>query len=132
MIVKFTEKSELVEATTAIAQEELWNFDMGLQHILDRVWVLGSERKDEYVRDLQNFFPKGGSRMDQLIHELFYASIIKARGCKRLKLLSDSNSDKQLQKFYKKLMIIEAHHYSLFLKFARNYLKNKKEVNQKW
>ncbi len=114
------------------AQEEFWNFDMAHQHIHDIVWILGSERKDEHVRDLQNFFPKGGSRMDQLIHEFFYASIIEARSCERLKLLSKSNSDKQLQKFYKKLMISVAHNYTLFLKLVRNNRKNKKEVSQKW
>ena len=50
---------------------------MAHQHILDIVWVLGSERKDEYVRNLQNFFPKGGSRMDQLIHEFFMPVLLK-------------------------------------------------------
>ena len=34
------------------AQEEFWNFDMAHQHIHDIVWILGSERKDEHVRDL--------------------------------------------------------------------------------
>ena len=29
-------------------------------------------------------------------------------------------------------MISEAHHYTLFLKFARQYGQNEKEVNQKW
>ena len=70
--------------------------------------------------------------MDQLINEFFYASIIEARSCERLKLLSESNSNKQLQKFYKKLMISVAHNYNLFLKLVRNNRKNKKEVNQKW
>jgi tRNA-(ms[2]io[6]A)-hydroxylase len=29
-------------------------------------------------------------------------------------------------------MISEAHHYTLFLKLARQYGKDKKPVNQKW
>ena len=29
-------------------------------------------------------------------------------------------------------MISEAHHYSLFLKLARQYGKNEKSVNEKW
>jgi tRNA-(ms[2]io[6]A)-hydroxylase len=29
-------------------------------------------------------------------------------------------------------MISEAHHYSLFLKLARQYGKNEKTVNEKW
>ena len=132
LMVRYPEESELVEAMIALAQEELSHFEMVHQLILERGWVLGRERKDEYVRDLQQFFPKGGSRMDQLVHQLLYAALIEARSCERFKLLSESIADKALQKFYRKLMISEAHHYTLFLKLARQYGKDKKTVNQKW
>jgi tRNA-(ms[2]io[6]A)-hydroxylase len=132
LMVRYPEESELVEAMIALAQEELSHFEMVHQLILERGWVLGRERKDEYVRDLQQFFPKGGSRMDQLVHQLLYAALIEARSCERFRLLSESIADKALQKFYRKLMISEAHHYTLFLKLARQYGKDKKTVNQKW
>jgi tRNA-(ms[2]io[6]A)-hydroxylase len=132
LMVRYPEESELVEAMIALAQEELSHFEMVHQLILERGWVLGRERKDEYVRDLQQFFPKGGSRMDQLVHQLLYAALIEARSCERFRLLSESIADKALQKFYRKLMISEAHHYTLFLKLARQYGKDKKTVNQNW
>jgi tRNA-(ms[2]io[6]A)-hydroxylase len=132
LMVRYPEESELVEAMIALAQEELSHFEMVHQLILERGWVLGRERKDEYVRDLQQFFPKGGSRMDQLVHQLLYAALIEARSYERFRLLSESIADKALQKFYRKLMISEAHHYTLFLKLARQYGKDKKTVNQKW
>ena len=132
LIVRYPEESELVQAMTELAKEELSHFEMVHQHILERGWVLGRERKDKYVRDLQKFFPKGGCRMDQLVHQLLYASLIEARSCERFRLLSESIADKKLQKFYRKLMISEARHYTLFLKLARQYGKNDKEVNQKW
>jgi tRNA-(ms[2]io[6]A)-hydroxylase len=132
LMVRYPEESELVEAMIALAQEELSHFEMVHQLILERGWVLGRERKDEYVRDLQQFFPKGGSRMDQLVHQLLYAALIEARSCERFRLLSESIADKALQKFYRKLMISEAHHYTLFLKLGRQYGKDKKTVNQKW
>jgi tRNA-(ms[2]io[6]A)-hydroxylase len=132
LMVRYPEESELVEAMIALAQEELSHFEMVHQLIRYRGWVLGRERKDEYVRDLQQFFPKGGSRMDQLVHQLLYAALIEARSCERFRLLSESIADKALQKFYRKLMISEAHHYTLFLKLARQYGKDKKTVNQKW
>ncbi len=132
LMVRYPEESELVEAMIALAQEELSHFEMVHQLIRYRGWVLGRERKDEYVRDLQQFFPKGGSRMDQLVHQLLYAALIEARSCERFRLLSESIADKALQKFYRKLMISEAHHYTLFLKLARQYGKNEKIVNQKW
>src|SRR6056300_1748371 len=132
LMVRYPEMSELVKEMIALAQEELSHFEMVHQLILERGWVLGRERKDEYVRDLKQFFPKGGSRMDQLVHQLLYAALIEARSCERFRLLSESIADRALQKFYRKLMISEAHHYTLFLNFARQYGQNEKEVNQKW
>ncbi|MDA0201413.1 MAG: tRNA-(ms[2]io[6]A)-hydroxylase [Bacteroidetes bacterium] len=132
LMVRYPEEKELVKSMITLAQEELSHFEMVHQRILERGWVLGRERKDEYVRDLKQFFPKGGSRMDQLVHQLLYAALIEARSCERFRLLSESIADRALQKFYRKLMISEAHHYTLFLKFARQYGQNEKEVNQKW
>ena len=132
LMVRFPEKSELVELMIALAQEELSHFEMVHQLILERGWVLGRERKDEYVRDLRSFFPTGGSRMDQLVNQLLYAALIEARSCERFRLLSESIPEKALQKFYRKLMISEAHHYTLFLKLARKYGENEESVNEKW
>ena len=132
LMVRFPEKSELVELMIALAQEELSHFEMVHQLILERGWVLGRERKDEYVRDLRSFFPRGGSRMDQLVNQLLYAALIEARSCERFRLLSESIPEKALQKFYRKLMVSEAHHYTLFLKLARKYGENEESVNEKW
>ena len=132
LMIRYPEESELVEAMIALAQEELSHFEMVHQKIRERGWVLGRERKDQYVSDLRQFFPKGGSRMDQLVHQLLYAAMIEARSCERFRLLSESIDDRDLQKFYKKLMISEAHHYTLFLKLARKYGQDEKTVNKKW
>lgn len=132
LMVRYPEMSELVKEMIALAQEELSHFEMVHQLILERGWVLGRERKDEYVIALQKFFPKGGSRNTQLVHQLLYAALIEARSCERFRLLSEGITDKHLRKFYKKLMISEAHHYTLFLKLARKYGADEKSVNQKW
>ncbi len=52
LMVRYPEESGLVQAMTELAQEELSHFEMVHQHILERGWVLGRERKDEYVRVL--------------------------------------------------------------------------------
>ena len=96
-----------------IAQEEMSHFEMVHNIILKRGMVMGRERKDQYVLDLYQFFPNGGSRSDQLVHRLLCAALIEARSCERFRLLSKSLSDKSLRKFYRKLMISEAHHLSL-------------------
>ncbi len=131
LIVSFPEYTDLVKEMTALVQEEISHFKMVHERILERGWVLGRDRKDAYVNKLLTFFPKGGSRTTQLIHRLLYASLIEARSCERFRLLSEELEDKELSKFYHKLMVSEANHYTMFLGFARQY-GDRKEVNEKW
>jgi len=131
LIIGFPEKSDLVQAMTDLVKEEMSHFKMVHDKIVKRGWALGRERKDEYVNQLMQFFPKGGSREDHLTHKLLYAALIEARSCERFRLLSEQLPDKELADFYRKLMVSEANHYSLFLGFARRY--NQREiVDKKW
>ncbi|HLU51241.1 MAG TPA: tRNA-(ms[2]io[6]A)-hydroxylase [Flavobacteriaceae bacterium] len=131
LIVTFPEFTELVDEMAALVKEEISHFKMVHDHIKKRGWVLGRERKDEYVIELQKFFPKGGSRTDQLVHRLLYAAMIEARSCERFRLLSEEIDDAELREFYRKLMVSEANHYTMFLGFARKY-GNREEVDKKW
>lgn len=131
LIVTYPEYSELVTAMTALAKEEMSHFKMVHDKLLERGYELGWDRKDEYVVKLMTFFPKGGSRLNNLIHRLLYAALIEARSCERFRLLSEKLSDKELSKFYRDLMVSEANHYTMFLNFARQY-GDRKEVDKKW
>ncbi|RKN78016.1 tRNA-(ms[2]io[6]A)-hydroxylase [Ulvibacterium marinum] len=131
LIVTFPEYPELVEEMIALSREEMGHFKMVHDRIIVRGETLGKYRKDEYVIELMKFFPKGGSRITQLIHRLLYAALIEARSCERFRLLSEELKDKELAEFYHKLMVSEASHYTMFLKFARMYGK-RDEVDQKW
>jgi len=131
LIVSFPEYTELVQEMVDLVTEEMSHFKMVHDIILERGWTLGRDRRDDYVIQLLKFFPKGGSRTTQLVHRLLYAALIEARSCERFRLLSEELEDQQLAKFYKKLMISEANHYTMFLGFARQY-GDRKEVDQKW
>lgn len=131
LIVSFPEYTELVQEMTKLVKEEISHFKMVHDKIIERGWVLGRDRKDEYVIQLITFFPKGGSRTTQLVHRLLYAALIEARSCERFKLLSEELEDPELAKFYKDLMVSEANHYTMFLGFARQY-GDREEVDQKW
>jgi len=131
LIVNFPEYPELVTEMVALAREEMGHFKMVHDRILARGKTLGRYRKDEYVVELMKFFPKGGSRKDLLIHRLLYAALIEARSCERFRLLSEQLQDRDLAEFYRKLMISEAGHYTLFLNFARQY-GDRPEVDRKW
>jgi tRNA-(ms[2]io[6]A)-hydroxylase len=131
LIVSFPEYSDLVTEMTALVKEEISHFKMVHDKIIAKGWVLGRDRKDDYVLQLITFFPKGGSRTTQLVHRLLYAALIEARSCERFRLLSEELKDKELAEFYRKLMVSEANHYTMFLGFARQY-GNRKDVDEKW
>jgi len=131
LIVSFPEYEDLVTKMTDLAQEEMSHFKMVHDLIKARNITMGRDRKDLYVVELQKFFPKGGSRTNQLVHRLLYAALIEARSCERFRLLSEKLKDDKLKSFYKKLMVSEANHYTMFLKMARHY-GDETTVNQKW
>ena len=131
LIIGFPERTELVQEMIALVKEEMSHFKMVHDHIVKRGWILGRERKDEYVLEVLKFFPKGGSKTTHLVHKLLYAALIEARSCERFRLLSENIKDKELAEFYKNLMVSEANHYTMFLGFAREYGK-REEVDKKW
>lgn len=131
LIVSFPEYTDLIQEMIALVKEEMSHFKLVLDKLVAKGVPLGRDRKDLYVVELLKFFPKGGSRTDQLVHRLLYAALIEARSCERFRLLSENLEDKELAKFYRDLMVSEANHYTLFLQFARNY-GDVKQVNEKW
>ncbi|NIJ46517.1 tRNA-(ms[2]io[6]A)-hydroxylase [Wenyingzhuangia heitensis] len=131
LIVSFPEYTELVTEMIALVKEEMSHFKLVHDRLIAKGVVLGRDRKDLYVMDLIKFFPKGGSRTNQLVHRLLYAALIEARSCERFRLLSENLEDQELAKFYRDLMVSEANHYTLFLNFARQY-GDRTEVDEKW
>jgi tRNA-(ms[2]io[6]A)-hydroxylase len=131
LLVTYPEHSELVDAMAALAREEMSHFEMVHKRIQQRGLKLGRERKDEYVARINTFFPKTGDRNMRLVHRLLIAALIEARSCERFKVLSDNIEDQELADFYRKLMVSEANHYTMFLKFAREFGEREK-VDQMW
>ncbi len=131
MIVRNPELSELVAELTRIAQEELDHFGQVVAHIHARGWVLGPERKDNYVNELFQFLHKDGSREERLVDRLLFSAMIEARSCERFKLLCEEVQDEELRAFYRGLMISEAGHYTTFIGFARRYAVGI-DVEQRW
>lgn len=131
LIVTNPDKTELIDEMTSLAREEMGHFKMVMDKIKQYGFKLGPQRPDEYAKKLYHFFPKGGSRTDGLVHALLVAALIEARSCERFRLLSENLSDPDLSKFYYDLMKSEAGHYTMFLKFARQY-DDVQKVNTKW
>ena len=130
-IVRYPELTDLVEALTEIAQEEMEHFGMVVERIKERGFTLGYERKDDYVADLAKFIKRGGSREEQLVDRLLFAAMIEARSRERFRMLSEKIEDAALAEFYRELMISEAGHYTTFISFARKYGGNV-NVDERW
>ncbi len=131
LIVNFPECSDLVAAMVELAKEELTHFEMVHQKIRARGKVLGKERRDEYVNELYSFVRKGYKREIVLMDRLLFSAMIEARSCERFRVLSENISDKDLAAFYHELMVSEAGHYTLFIKFAKQY-SNGEDVDKRW
>jgi tRNA-(ms[2]io[6]A)-hydroxylase len=131
IVVKFPEKTDLVTSMLELAQEELQHFRMVHEKLIARGFVLGRERRDEYVNLLYEFQRKGGSRVTQLIDRLLFGAMIEARSCERFKILSENINDPDLRDFYRDLMISEANHYTLFIGFARQYAEGE-DIDERW
>lgn len=119
LLITYPEHTELVREMAALAREEMSHFELVHQLIVQRGFVLGRERKDEYVAALQQHFPKTKDRNLRLVHRLLVAALIEARSCERFRVISETIQDEELARFYRGLMASEAGHHTLFLRLAR-------------
>lgn len=131
IITQNSQYEDLVTTLTEISIEEMEHFQMVHDIIKARGYQLGRQREDDYVNQLFKFMKKDGSRNDAFIDRLLFAAMIEARSCERFRVLSENIKDKELAKFYHELMISEANHYTIFLKFARKYTE-RVDVDKRW
>jgi len=125
------EKTELVTELLKVAIEEMEHFQQVHDIIKARGFEFGKDRKDDYVGELVKFCRKGGSKQFQLVERLLFAAMIEARSCERFRVLSENIKDEELKVFYKNLMISEANHYTMFLRFAKQYGEGV-DVDKRW
>ncbi len=131
-IVLYPEYEEIVAQMAELAQEEMGHFKMVHRLIVERGYTLGRERKDSYVNELLKFIRiKGRGREETLCDRLLFAAMIEARSCERFKVMSENIKDEELSKFYYKLMVSEARHYTMFITLARKYCPNI-DVDKRW
>lgn len=131
LIVQNPNLSDVVQQMIDLAQEEMDHFKRVHEIILERGFVLGKERKDNYVNELRKFIIVGGGREAQLIDRLLFSAMIEARSCERFKVLSENINDEQLSQFYHELMISEATHYTMFIGLAKKHAETI-DVDKRW
>jgi tRNA-(ms[2]io[6]A)-hydroxylase len=131
LIVQNPNLSDLVQDMALLVQEEMDHFKRVHDIIIERGFVLGRERKDNYVNELRKFIIIGGGREAQLIDRLLFSAMIEARSCERFKVLSENINDTHLSEFYHELMVSEATHYAMFIRLAKKYAIEI-DVDKRW
>jgi tRNA 2-(methylsulfanyl)-N6-isopentenyladenosine37 hydroxylase len=134
IIVQYPQYPDLVQAMTAICQEEMQHFNMVHEKLIERGFKLGFERKDPYVNDLSIFLRRSktnSSKKGLFVNQMLLSAMIEARSCERFKILSEQLEDQDLKIFYRSLMESEARHYTTFLHFAKKY-GDGIDVEQRW
>lgn len=131
LIQRYSDRPGLVEALAPIVTEEWGHFRLVHAEMKKRGFVLGRQRKDEYVNALLDRMPKSSHADEKLMQQLLLCGLIEARSCERFRLLSEGLEEEALRSFYYRFMVSEAGHYRLFLDLATQYAGEEK-VREAW
>ena len=79
IIVQYPQYPDLVQAMTAICQEEMQHFNMVHEKLIERGFKLGFERKDPYVNDLSVFLRRSktnSSKKGLFVNQMLLSAMI--------------------------------------------------------
>ena len=123
MASHYPDRPDILTAMADLAIEELAHYKQVINLILKRGLVPQSDRKDNYVAELNRKARKG--RDEFLLDRLLIAALIERRGAERFELIAHHLEDTQLANFYRNLAKSEARHWVLFVNLASgNYPEN--------
>ncbi len=120
-VVKYPDKSELIEPLIEFAREELEHFQIMYRIIHERGLILADDYKDPYVNALRSQVRTNAE--GTLLDKLLVAGIVEARGCERLFMVAEAlqRRGSPLAEAYLGLARAEARHHGLFFRLARAY-----------
>jgi tRNA-(ms[2]io[6]A)-hydroxylase len=120
-VVRYPDKSELIEPLIEFAREELEHFQVMYRIVHARGLIMADDYKDPYVNALRSQVRNGGLGM--LLDKLLVAGIVEARGCERLFMVAEALNERNspLAEPYLDLARAEARHHGLFFRLARAY-----------
>jgi tRNA-(ms[2]io[6]A)-hydroxylase len=107
-----------VQALTELAREELTHVQQASEVLSSRGLVPGPPGEDTYARDLRRAAKT--AQHEHLLDRLLLGSVIEARSCERLLLLSQAVPDEGLRRWYGALYASEARHHRVFAALAED------------
>ena len=120
LVAKYPDRALIVDDLIAFAREELEHFHIMYRLISERGLTLPDDEKDQYVNELRQLMQ--GRRDDELfLDRLLVPGVVEARGCERLRLVSEALQPGSLKDAYLELTRAEARHHALFFRLAKRY-----------
>ncbi len=125
MVVRYSDKPELVDKMVEVAREELEHFHRVFYVMQERGVELEPDEADPYVNALLKHARSSGRR--RLLDRLLMGSIIEYRGCERFAMLGrvlqdyDDSSKAKLADMYSELAASDSKHRADFYGLAELY-----------
>lgn len=117
-LFRYPEYPQFMKPLSELAREELRHFEQVLQKLEERGWAFKRQVPSEYakklVKNARNHEPH------KMLDLLICASLIEARSCERMKILSEIllEKDPSIAQFYRGLLACEARHHEIYLDLA--------------
>lgn len=118
-VVRYPDRTALLEPLIAFAREELEHFHRVYQLIEARGLRLQKDERDDYVAGLRGLARSGSEH--HFLDRLLIAGVVEARGCERFRMVAEGLDDPDLRAFYLDITRSEARHHGLFIQLARQY-----------
>lgn len=120
LVAKYPDRELILDDLIAFAREELEHFHIMYRLIAERRLVLPSDEKDAYVVQLRGLM-SGADPEALFLDRLLIPGIVEARGCERLRMVTDALPESDLKQTYLEVTRAEARHHALFFRLARRY-----------
>jgi tRNA 2-(methylsulfanyl)-N6-isopentenyladenosine37 hydroxylase len=119
LVAKYPDRTLILEPLIAFAREELEHFHIMFKVLAARGLTLPADNKDAYVNGLRQLMHSEPEAL--FLDRLLVSSVVEARGCERLQLVTEALTDAELKRVYLDLTRAEARHHALFFRLAERY-----------
>jgi tRNA-(ms[2]io[6]A)-hydroxylase len=116
MIFRYADRPSLLRPLSEHAREELEHFELMLGVLEKRGIAFDRLTPAPYAAELYKVVRK--QEPERLLDTLLCCSLIEARSCERMTLLSENLPDPELAELYRSLLASEARHVSVFVELA--------------
>jgi tRNA 2-(methylsulfanyl)-N6-isopentenyladenosine37 hydroxylase len=117
-LFRYPEYAHLMKPLSELAREELRHFEQVLEIMKNREINFVRQVPSEYAGKLVSICRR--NEPQRMLDLLICSSLIEARSCERMKILSTAlrDRDASLAQFYKGLLACEARHHQIYLDMA--------------